>query len=275
MYSKAETPIFRASMCYYDNLYEEAFAQKVLSVLEKYQFFPPEKINAENLTRNRFIKYHPENKGIFTMAYAKKDILGLNMASGNSAKTDDYWSFIWNYTFYKNSKLPVIPRFKPWNVILLGVTHKRMAKTDSQECFIKCIKDLIHITHPFFVKIDDVDHAVNLLANAKKECFSPDDKPPIYWGNYWGNQFARNNHLSIAAISDLPSFQTIDDGFFFTLSDDIFDFESKETNRTRKKIEERIEYKGDYSPFLPEIKNAVNKAGDGSLFPPGTTIESN
>ena len=57
----------------------------------------------------------------------------------------------------------------------------------------------------------------------KKEHFSPEDKPPIYWGNYWGKQFALNNHLSMVAVSDLRNFQILDDGFFFTLSDDIFE----------------------------------------------------
>lgn len=48
----AQTPLFSASIYYYDSKYDAELAQGVLDILEQYGFFPPDKLYAGKYTHN-------------------------------------------------------------------------------------------------------------------------------------------------------------------------------------------------------------------------------
>ena len=53
MYSEYERPAIDFTVYYYDEDYERSTSEKVLNSLEKYGFFPPEKIYIDRMTRGR------------------------------------------------------------------------------------------------------------------------------------------------------------------------------------------------------------------------------
>ena len=240
MYTEPEIPIFRASICYYDSSYREETAEKVLSVLEKYRFFPAEWFHADQLTHDRLIRYTDDQRGLIPSAYSKKDIMGLVLTSGSRQDTEMYWKVGWNFTFYKNSRLGFTPVFKPWNVISLDISHDRILLPGMQTCFLNCAEELIGTVHAFYADIDDVDNSVSLRAAARIDRFSPDEKPAVYWGNYWGSDYIAANHLPGAAILSLPTGKAIDDGVYFTLSDNILDYSSAEVRKIRRRIQKSL-----------------------------------
>ena len=236
MYSEYEKPIIVCSIFYYDTDYEKSTAEQVLNTLEKYNMFPPEKFYAGKLTRNRFVYATKNTKTMMAQAYTEKNVHGLDMASGDSRKTDAYWRVQWNLTFYKSSKIVANPVFKPWNVLSIYSTHNRMNDPAIYADFFNCMRELIECLHPFYAYADDVSNKVQLMDLANEAHFVPDRIQEIYWGNYFGENHC--NHYGLDKIKKIPgkNVEMIGNGVFFSLTDHVLEYGSNECQNARKTV---------------------------------------
>lgn len=236
MYSKDEKPIITCSIFYYDTDYKKNTGKQVLNILEKYNMFPPEKFYAGKLTKNRFVYASETTKEVMAQAYSEKDVLALDMASGDSQKVDDYWRVQWNLTFYKSSKIVVKPVFIPWNVLSIYSTHKRINEPAIYSEFFSCMRELIEFLCPFYAVVDDVSNKVKLLDLAHESHFVPDRIQEIYWGNYWGESHCLQ--YGIDKVNKIPAknIEKIGKGIFFSLTNHVLEYASDDCNNVRKTV---------------------------------------
>lgn len=240
MYSEYEKPIIDCSIFYYDTDYKRSTGEQVLDILEKYNMFPPEKFYAGKLTKNRFVYATEQTKDLMAQAYHERDILGLDMASGNSRKVTDFWRVEWNLTFYKNSKLAVEPKFTPWNVLSIHSTHGRLNDPTIYSQFFGCAKELIELLDPFYASVDDVDNKVKLMDRAREAHFVPDRVQEIYWGNYFGEFHCE--HYGMEKLKSIPAktVESIRNGVFFTLTDHALEYDTRECENARRKVKKYL-----------------------------------
>ena len=243
MYSKYENPVFKATLFYYDNTYNINVSMKVLSILKQHNMFPPEKIYADSLTRNRYIKSNENTENIFIKSYNEKDVMGVDMASGRGQIGSEFWRFTWNYTFYKNSNVDLSKvKFKPWNTVSLSSTYGRLKDADIYMHYMACVKDLIAETKPFFACIDDVD---NKVKKYRTQGLRFDDKvlpDEIYWGNYWCDHYIENtnpNAFEYLCKSGAIC-ERIAGGVLFCMTDSAFDFGSKKVIDIERRFSEML-----------------------------------
>ena len=234
--SKKEKNIITASIYYYDVDYNSNIACNVLHVLEKYSFFPPEKMHAGKLTNNRFCFSNIHTKDIFIQAYSEKNVFGIDMLSGDSATNSEYWRFFWTFTYLKNSKLVGACQFKPWNVLTLQTTIGRLYDPNNYQWYLACIKDLISLLKPFYASIDTIDKKEKALTASPEKVFVPDKVQEVYWGNYFGlshcQKYGQENLLSLPVYHA----EKIGDGVFFTLTDSVFSSEQKRESFVRNLV---------------------------------------
>lgn len=240
MYSKHEKPTVSATLYYYDTEYKEETAKNILSVLEDYHLFPPERIHADKLTKNKFAYADEHTRALFVDAYSEKDVLGLDMASGDSRYVSDYWKITWSFTYYKNSKLVGSCKFLPWNTLTIQSTYGRLKSKIAEKQFLDCVKKLIAVTHAFYASIDDVNNKVELQDKYKIPYFTPNSIQVIYWGNYIGDEIAAK--FNLVNLTDIPAYQSelIGNGVFFTLSHSFHEFNTKEVNTRRNQIRRHL-----------------------------------
>lgn len=221
VYSEFEIPIIRGTIFYNDIEYDATIGEGVQRILERYGYFPPNKIYADVLTRGRYIKYRPEMSQLMSEAYSKKGVFSVSMASGDSRKNPEYWKLDWNYTFYKNEKLARTPSFIPWNVLSLDSTTGRLEDPVEYNNYMQCFLELIGYIKPFYAMIDDVSNAVELLKKAKEPHFKPDYIQQIYWGNYFGGRHVQHYGKDKMMNLSAKCIYEIDEGVFFTLTDNV------------------------------------------------------
>lgn len=240
MYSKYEKPIIDCSIFYYDTEYKKGTGEQVLNILEKFNMFPPEKFYAGKLTNNRFICASEITKEVMAQAYNEKDVLGLDMASGDSRKVTDYWRVEWNLTFYKSSEIVANPIFMPWNVLSIQSTHERMNDPTIYSEFFDCLKELIKLLNPFYATVDDVSNAVKLMDLAHEAHFVPNRIQEIYWGNYWGEIHCDNYGPDKIRAIPAKNVEKIGNGVFFTLTDHVLEYESRECKNVRRNVKKHL-----------------------------------
>lgn len=240
MYSKHEHPIISASIFYYDTQYHTESAKTVQQILEEYAMFPPDRIHADVLTNNRYKKADAHVKEMFIQAYSEKNVLGIDMASGDSRKVTDYWRITWTLTYYKNRQPGGNGNFKPWNILTLQSTYGRLRNKEERD-FMDCVKALINALSPFYVSIDDVANKVKLQDSCNETHFAPNKIQTIYWGNYWGPEFI--NEFGLERLLSLPTYECeeLNSGLFFTLSDSLHSHDNKEVARRRKQIKNMLQ----------------------------------
>lgn len=240
MYSKCEKPIITCSIFYYDVDYKKSTGQQVLNILAKHNMFPPEKFYAGKLTKNRFVYASESTLEVMAQAYSEKDVLALDMGSGDSREVDDYWRVQWNLTFYKSSKIVTNPVFMPWNVLSIYSTHKRMNDPAVYSSFFSCMRELIEFLCPFYAVVDDVSNKVKLMNRAHETHFVPERIQEIYWGNYFGEFHCK--HYGTKKIKEIPinNVNRIGNGIFFTLTDHVLDYESRECKQARSAVKKHL-----------------------------------
>lgn len=236
MYSKYEKPVIICSIFYYDLEYKKETGEQVINILEKYNMYPPEKFYAGKITKNKFIYANNLTKELLIDAYSEKDVFGIDMASGNSRRVTDYWRVEWDWTFYKNSKLAVEPVFKPWNVLSIHSTYGRLNNSNIYKAFFSCIKELIEVLTPFYASIDDVSNKVTLMNKTKERYFIPERIQEIYWGNYFGEEHC--DYYGLEKLKSIPAVhvEKLGKGIYFSLTDNVFEFDSLECKLLRRKI---------------------------------------
>lgn len=239
MYQNFEVPQFKATLFYYDCGYEKQTANKIISVLEQFNFFPPDQICADKLTKNRYINANEHTPQLFVQAYSEKDVFCIETATAagmGKDKEKEFWKVVLGLTYYKNSRLVGSCKFKPWNTLSIYSTYRRLQDNNKYSDFIDCVKCLISTVKPFYACIDDVANCVKLMDEVKAKHFVPNVVQQIYWGNYYGEDY--KTLLGEDCFLYMPAFEIehIGDGVFFTLSNSLFDFDSKDVKFQRKQV---------------------------------------
>ena len=246
MYSEYERPEIKLSVFYYDEVYDRQVAQKVLNNLERYGFFPPEKIYIDRMTRGRFVYYKPQMCEMFVDAYSAPGVCNMGMADGNSRKVEELWEFGWDFTFIKTLMLTKEPRrgtLRPWNVLSLSMTYGRFRDPEIYSNFFSFAKSVITDIDPFFADIDDIAQHNKLLDEAGEDCFEPGRIQQIYWGNYLGSDYCEKYNVGDGSGIPAYSVEKLGNGVFFTLSDNVLDFASEECVRRREMIRKHFDLK--------------------------------
>ena len=86
-----EKSVISATIYYYDIEYTKDVACGVLEILQRYQFFPPHRIHTGKLSRNRFMLVNKTTEDMFIRAYSEKDVFGIDMSSGDSKTSTEFW----------------------------------------------------------------------------------------------------------------------------------------------------------------------------------------
>lgn len=232
MYAPYEAPQITVSVFYFDTEYRQETAEQVLEILERNHLFLPFQLRAGLLTGNRMKRYRPEMRELFVRAYSEPDVLSVEWDSAHLDSGEDWLSLWWLFTFLKRSA-PVQSSFHPWNILTFYASYGWLRPPERQVQLLQCVPELCHVLNAFCAKIDDVANCVALL---NEPTFSPDHIQQTYWGNYWGGPLKDQVDMDRLRALDLPNFSESDKGVFFTLTDDVFEFDSPQCRRLRKKI---------------------------------------
>lgn len=239
MYSYHESPKISASVFYYDTMYQRSTAERVFEILERNQMFFPERICADHLTRGRMKKYVPEMRKLFLDGYAEPDVLGIEWEAGNPDSCENYFDFTWDLTFIKNSQ-HIQSTFQPWNIITFNACYGWIQDSDRQTRLLQCVKELSGALCAFCTTIDDAAQWNALHQQTSEPTFSPEHIQQVYWGNYWGEHLLSQVQLDQLRELHLPNYSETDRGVFFTLTDNVFDFNSQACNAQRRKVTKAI-----------------------------------
>lgn len=247
MYQKFEEPQFKATLFYYDFDYEKQTAESIVSVLEQFNFFPPDRICADKLTKNRYKKADENTPQLFVQAYNEKNVFCIETASAvvtGEEKEKEFWKVVLGLTYHKSNKLVGSCNFKPWNTLSIYSTYGRLQEDNNYSDFINCAKCLISTIKPFYACIDDVANCVKLMDEVKAAHFVPNVVQQIYWGNFYGKDY--KTLLGEDCFSHIPAseIEYIGDGLFFTLSSSLLGFDDKEVKLKRKQIWKYLDKQG-------------------------------
>lgn len=245
-YEEYERPEISFALFYYDEDYERSTSEKVLNSLEKYGFFPPEKIYIDRMTRGRFVYYKPHMREMFIEAYSKPGVCNMSMADGDSRKVEELWKFDWGFTFIKTKMLTKEPRrgtLKPWNVLTLSMTYGRFRDPEIYSNFFSFAKSVITDIDPFYARLDDIANGLDVFHSVNEDCFEPGRIQQIYWGNYLGSDYCEKYNVGDGSGIPAYSVEKLGNGVFFTLSDNVLDFASEECVRRREMLRKHFDLK--------------------------------
>lgn len=105
-----------------------------------------------------------------------------------------------------------------------------------QAQLLQCVRELCEALNAFRADMDDVANSVDLLERAGEETRKADYIQQIYWGNYLGQHLKEQISLRQLRAMRLPNYAETEKGVFFTLTEDVFDFESPACEEIRKKV---------------------------------------
>ena len=253
MYAEYETPKIGISFFYYDDNYEPETAEAVVQCLESNRLFPPNKFLSGHLTNNRYRKYKPEMRDLFIKSYSEKDIFTTTWKNVSAKNKAEYFDAHWTLTYHKSSNKVGARTFKAWNVITLFATYDWISVESNYWHLIKCMHELVPILHPFNLTIDDIANANSLEGivddGLLKGTAPPEPCPrhlrtsPIYWGNYWGPDICKLYDVSKLAELPVKNLKEINGGVFFTLTDNVMEFDTPECKMVRSIINTEILHK--------------------------------
>lgn len=255
MYEDYETPIIVASIFYYDDNYEKETAEAVTKCLEANNLFPPSKLLAGHLTNNRYRKYNAEMRELFVKSYSEKDIFTTTWKKASEKNKAEYFEAHWTLTYHKSSDNVGARTFKAWNVITIHATYDWVLAEGNYLNLLRCLYELVPILRPFNIKIDDVANSIDLKGiidhdNGHSQGIAPPEPgprhlrtSPIYWGNYWGPDICKLYDVSKLAELPVKNLKEINGGVFFTLTDNVMEFDSPECKMVRSIINTEILHK--------------------------------
>lgn len=235
MYLKNEIPKISASVFYYDTVYQRSTSERVLEILERNQMFIPERLRADHLTGGRLRRYTPEMREIFLNAYAEPDVLGIEWEAGDPRSSESYLGFTWSLTFLKSCD-HIESTFHPWNIITFNACYGWLQDPTHHAKLLRCMKELSFTVGAFCTIIDDIAQRVALRHQTGERTFSPEHIQQVYWGNYWGAHLLPRLQLEKLRELHLPNYEETENGVFFTLTEHVFDFNSRMCNAQRNKV---------------------------------------
>lgn len=234
-----EFPMISMSVFYYDTAYQRSTAKRVLEILEQNQMFFPERMRADHLTRGRMKKYVSEMRNLFLDGYAEPDVLGIEWEAGDPASGEGYIGFQWCLTFLKQRQ-HIPSSYQPWNVLTFNFCYDWLTNSEQHARLVQCTKDLSLTLNAFCSCIDDISHKLTLRHQTGAHTFSPKHIQQVYWGNYWGEHLLSQVQLNQLRALHLPNYSETDRGVFFTLTDNVFDFNSRACNTQRRNVAKAI-----------------------------------
>ena len=235
LYADYEIPKIKATIFHYDLEYNRTTAERVLEILERNQLFPPRRLCAAHLTGGRLKKYTPDMRELFLQAYSEPDVLGVEWETGREKRGEEHLFFRWNLTFYKESN-HLESSYHPWNVLSFAATYEWMRAPGRQAQLLQCVRELCEALDAVWAVMDDVSNSVDLLDRAGEKGYDSDYIQQIFWGNYLGQQLKEQISLKQLRAMQLPNYAETEKGVFFTLTKDVFDFESPACEKIRKKV---------------------------------------
>ena len=253
MYAEYETPQIGISFFYYDDNYEPETAEAVTKCLEENNLFPPHRLLAGHLTNDRYKKYDPAMRELFVKSYSEKDIFVTTWRKGTARNKSGYFEAYWTLTYHKSSNKVGARIFKAWNIITIYATYAWISVESNYSSLVKCLHELIPILHPFNILIDDISNQSDLEGiidtGLSKRTAPPEPVPrhlrtsPIYWGNYWGPDICKLYDVSKLAELPVKNLKEINGGVFFTLTDNVMEFDTPECKMVRSIINTEILHK--------------------------------
>ncbi len=247
MYQSFEKPLFDTSVFYYDvNFYRDT-AEKIVEVFERNEFLPCGIVCLEKYTNKKFIKYKPEHKKMFVDAYEDYEVVSIILETKDSRKTTNYCCVDFTMNKPDRELIRRLNEINPnrkqnvrWNVLSFYSTYEWIRDKENYAKLINTLYELIPILLPFCIEIDDLSHALKIRHIANEPTFKADHIQQVYWGNYWGGHLMKQVNLEELRKLPVSQLKETENGVFFTLSDSIFDFNSKQCNSLRKKVWQKV-----------------------------------
>lgn len=253
MYAEYETPKIDISIFYYDDEHEKETAEDVVQCLENNHLFPPNKLILGHLTNNRYRKYNPEMRDLFIKSYSEKDIFSTTWKKVSTKNKSEYFDAHWTMTYHKSSERVGSWTFKAWNVFSIYATYDWIIDKTNYSNLLNGIIELAHILNPFNITIDDMANQLDLRGviddGLLKSIAPPEPGPrhlrtsPIHWGNYWGPDICKLYDVSKLAELPVKNLKEINGGVFFTLTDNVMEFDTPECKMVRSIINTEILHK--------------------------------
>lgn len=239
MYKQNEIPEFKAAICYFDEHAPQDLPIKLKEILEKHGYFPSVFINADRLTRGRYLRYKDKMYSYLEDMYGTKDIVYLALKNCDNLNAASYWHMTWSATFYKSSSSVA---HKPWNILSFSITYDKLQDESEYNKFFDCVKDCISLVHPVYARIDDVDMNVTMSQVTGQNRVMPTkygEVKAINWGNYFSEEYCKTYNLTPECLSNVK-YEIINNGIYFTLTDSALDYASKECLKKRKQLVRRL-----------------------------------
>lgn len=247
MYQSFEKPLFGFSIFYFDNNFYRETAERAVKVLENNSFLPCKIVRMGRFTRGQFVKYKPEYRNLCVDSYASDDVGSIILETDDSRKATDYCSMSWFLAKPDKELVKRLNELNPnkkwpvrWNILSFHSTYGWMDSQKNNDMLMDILYELIPVLSPFCIKIDDISQSVKLLEKAHEPTFKPDHIQQVYWGNYWGGHLMKQVNLEELRKLPVSQLKETENGVFFTLSDSIFDFNSKQCNSLRKKVWQKV-----------------------------------
>ena len=233
MYSYNDIPEIDMTIFYYDTEYKRATAERVLEILERNQLFPPRRLDADHLTGGRLKKYTPDMRELFLQAYSDPDVLSVNWETGRERLGEEHLFFRWIFFRERNH---LESSLRPGNILSFYATYEWMRVPGRQAQLLRCVRELCEALDAVRAVMDDVANCVDLLDRAGEKGYDSNYIQQIFWGNYLGQHLKEQISLKQLRAMQLPNYAETEKGVFFTLTEDVFDFESPACEKIRKKV---------------------------------------
>ena len=235
MYESYETPEIQASIFYYEPEYTPTTPKRVFEILKQSAVFASLHMGLDPLTNECMRENTPDTQELFVKAYTESDALTLEWENEESQETKEYIYFRWDPGFQKRSQ-KMESNHTSWSIITFTITYSLLKDLEWQKHFMECVRALSHEVGAFFTKIEDMANGVELLERIGIQRYEFTYIQQIYWGNYIGQHLLSEIRLDKLRKMDLPYYQETDEGVFFTLTDNVLDFNSKKCEAQRRRI---------------------------------------
>lgn len=233
LYADYEIPKIKATIFHYDLEYPRTTAERVLEILERNQLFPPRRLDAGYLTGGRLKKYTPDMRELFLQAYSDPDVLSVEWETGRERRGEEHLFFRW-ISFTESN--PPESSLRTWNILSFTTTYEWMRVPGRQTQLLQCVRELCEALDAVWADMDDVANSVDLLDRAGEKGYDSNYIQQIFWGNYLGQHLKEQISLKQLRAMQLPNYAETEKGVFFTLTEDVFDFESPACEKIRKKV---------------------------------------
>lgn len=240
MYSANEIPKIDGSIFYYGYERPDFTPEKLLNIMQSYDFFPPNYIRSPLLTNGRLRKFNDKFLQCIKTTFEDPNAEYLDLLGAKSIPSNSYWEISWH---------PIKSSFdgsadRRWSILSMKATHDMMEDRVFSQKFLNCYQELITVLLPFYGTIEDIDLRIQLSTN-----YYGSVVPMTYgkiryvcWGNYYGPDYCKSyglqrKFLKLKDKKHAPYvMKDIADGVFIMLTSSPMDHNTEECWKRRKKL---------------------------------------